>query len=279
MVNGVTQGCLYVLLASGLTLVFGILNVPNFAQGSLYMLSAVTAFYLVISFSLNYWLALVLAVIMMGILGLAVYWLLFHPMRNAPMANLFVIALALSMIIEGGSLYWFGAEPKWLILPASKRILTFGGVTLTLQRLIILIATVVVMIALYVFIKKTALGAALEATAQNRQGAMLCGIKIYWVSAWAFILGTALAGVAGVMIAPVVQVVPAMGLSPLLVAFSAIILGGMGSIPGAIIGAMVLAIIESLASGYVSAAYSLVFVFMTMIIILIVRPKGLLGKE
>jgi len=279
LLNGISQGCLYVLLASGLTILLGIMNVPNFAQGHLYMVAAYLGFYMVMSYSMNYWLALVLATFALGIIGLIVYFLVFYPVRNAPEVNLFVAAMALLMILEGGALYVFGTETKWFLVPWSRTVLSLGSLSLQLQRVIVIAGTTVVMLALWVFIKKTSLGAALEATAQHREGAMLCGIKVSRVSAMAFIIGTALAGIAGVLIGPAVLLEATMGMGPLLVAFSAIIFGGLGSIPGAVVGSLLLGVAESLTSGYISAKYSLAFVFAIMIVTLLFRPKGLFGKE
>ncbi|MBI5603651.1 MAG: branched-chain amino acid ABC transporter permease [Deltaproteobacteria bacterium] len=279
LLNGLSQGCIYVLLASGLTIIFGILNVPNFAQGHLYMVAAYLGFYMVTSSWVDYWLALILASFALGIIGLLVYFLVFHPIRRAPEVNLFVAAMALLMILEGAALYLFGTETKWFIVSSTKRVISLGGLALPLQRLIVIIGTLVVMAGLQFFIKKTALGAALEATAQHREGALLCGIRVTTISAMAFVVGTALAGIAGVLIGPAVLLMPTMGMGPLLVAFSAIIFGGLGSIGGAVLGAMLLGIIESLVSGYISATYSLTFVFGIMILTLLFRPKGLLGKE
>jgi branched-chain amino acid transport system permease protein len=279
LLNGISQGCLYVLLASGLTILLGIMNVPNFAQGHLYMVAAYLGFYMVMSYSVNYWLALVLATFALGIIGLFVYFLVFYPVRKAPEVNLFVAAMALLMILEGGALFLFGTETKWFLIPWSRSVLSLGNLSLQVQRVIVIAGTTVVMLALWLFIKRTSLGAALEATAQHREGALLCGIKVSLVSAIAFVIGTALAGVAGVLIGPAVLLEATMGMAPLLVAFSAIIFGGLGSIAGAVVGSLVLGVAESLASGYISAKYSLAFVFAIMIIMLLFRPKGLFGKE
>ncbi len=279
LVNGISQGCIYMLLASGLTLIFGILNVPNFAQGHLYMVGAYFGFYFIMSLGVNYWLALVLATVALGILGLVIYRFIFFPMRDVPEVNLFVTAMALLMIIEGAALYLFGTETKWIVVPFSRRVLTLGGISIPLQRLIVIIGTVIVLAALQIFIKKTTVGATLEATAQQREGAMLCGIRVTKVSALAFVIGTALAGIAGVLIGPAVLLEPTMGMGPLLVAFSAIVFGGLGSLGGAVLGALILGIVESLASGYISATYSLTFVFGIMILMLLFRPRGLLGKD
>jgi len=279
LLNGISQGCVYVLLASGLTIIFGILNVPNFAQGHLYMVAAYLGFYMVMSYAMNYWLALVLATFALGILGLLVYFFVFYPIRNAPEVNLFVAAMALLMILEGGALFLFGTETKWFLIPWSRSVLSVGNLSLQVQRVIVIAGTTVVMLALWLFIKRTSLGAALEATAQHREGALLCGIKVSRISAMAFVVGTALAGIAGVLIGPAVLLEPTMGMGPLLVAFSAIIFGGLGSVAGAVLGSVILGVVESLASGYISATYNLAFVFAIMIIMLLFRPKGLFGKE
>ncbi len=279
ILNGISQGCIYILLASGLTLIFGIMNVPNFAQGHLYMVGAYFGFYMVMSLAMNYWLALILATVALGFIGLLLFRFVFYPMRDAPEVNLFVAAMALLMILEGAALYLFGTETKWFVLPFSRKVLTLGDLSLPVQRVIVILGTLVVMMFLQLFIKKTSIGATLEATAQHREGAMLCGVKVARVSALAFMIGTGLAGIAGVLIGPAVLLEPTMGMGPLLVAFSAIVFGGMGSIPGAILGAFILGLVESLASGYISATYSLTFVFGIMILMLLFRPKGLLGKE
>lgn len=255
------------------------MNVPNFAQGHLYMVAAYMGFYMVMSYAMNYWLALILATFALGFLGFIVYFLVFYPIRRAPEVNLFVAAMALLMILEGGALYVFGTETKWFMIPWSRRVLTFGGLALQMQRFIVIVGTFVVMATLLLFVKKTSLGMALEATAQHREGALLCGIKVNRVSAMAFVLGTALAGIAGVLIGPAVLLLPTMGMGPLLVAFSAIIFGGLGSTVGAVLGALILGLVESLASGYISATYSVTFIFAVMIVTLLFRPKGLLGKE
>jgi len=243
------------------------------------MVGAYLGFYMVMSFGMNYWMALILATIALGLMGLLLYRFVFYPMRNDPEANLFVAAMALLMIIEGSALYLFGTETKWFVVPYSRKVVTFGAFALPLQRIIVILGTLTVMTSLHLFIKKTTIGATLEATAQQRDGAMLCGIRVTRIAALAFMIGTGLAGIAGVLIGPAVLLEPTMGMGPLLVAFSAIVFGGMGSIAGAVLGAFILGLVESLASGYISATYSLTFVFGIMILMLLFRPQGLLGRE
>jgi len=242
------------------------------------MIGAYFGFYLVVSYSVNYWLALLLATAALGIIGLIVEKLIFRPMRNAPEVNMFVAALGLLMVLEGAALYLFGPRSKYIVTSFSREVITAGGLAFPVQRLIVIGGTIIVMIGLWLFTKKTTLGTALEATAQNREGAMLCGIKVSRITAMAFAIGTALAGVAGVLIAPSLQVNPHMGLGPLLIAFAAVIFGGLGSVPGAVLGGFVLALVESLASGYISAKYSWVFIFVILIMVMMFRPTGLLRR-
>jgi len=266
------------MLASGLTLVFGVMGVPNFAQGHLYMLGAYSAFFLVMSYSINYWLALILVTIGMGVIGLLIERIIFRPTREGPEVNMFVAAMGLLMILEGIALYFFGSHTRWLVTSYTSDVLTLAGLTLQFQRLIIIVGTLVVMASLQLFLKKTTTGATLEATAQQREGAMLCGIKVGRVFAIAFAIGTALAGLAGALVGPAVQIMPSMGLGPLLIAFSAVIFGGLGSVTGAMLGALVMGLVESLASAYISGTYSWVFIFGIMILALLFRPAGLLGR-
>jgi len=279
LLNGLSQGCIYALLASGLTLILGILGVPNFAQGHLYMIGAYITFYVVMSFSMSYWMALVLATIALGIVGIIIERVIFRPMEKADEVNMFVAALALLMVLEGAAAYFFGPRMKWLSTPFAREVLNIAGLAITVQRLIVIIATMIIMIAIPLFIKKTSMGATLEATAQNRQGAMLCGIRVSRVTSMAFAIGTALAGFAGVLIGPATNIVPSMGMGPLLIAFAAVIFGGLGSILGAVLGAFILAMVESLVAGYLSAAYSEIFIFGIMILILLFRPTGLFGRD
>jgi len=278
-VNGISQACVYILLASGLTLIFGVLRVPNFAQGHLFMIGAYAIFFFTTSSYLNYWLALVLTTISMGILGLLIDRLIFGPVENAPEINKLVAALGLLMILEGLAMYFFGSYIRSLITPYSRLILSFAGISIKLQRLFIVMGTIVVMGSLQFFIKRTTIGAALEATAQNRVGAMLCGIETGRFASMAFVIGTALAGVAGALVGPAVLIMPTMGMGPLLIAFSAVIFGGLGSVPGAILGAIVMGLVESLASGYISGTYSGAFIFGIMILVLLIKPTGLMGRS
>ena len=273
------MGCMYTLLASGLTLIFGILNIPNFGHGALYMLGAFFTYFFVTSMGINYWLCLVLTFVSIGVIGFVIERIIFHPIRNAPHANGFAAALGLLIILQGGVLYLFGGDFRQVPVPYSAMILSVGPIVITLQRLMMIVSSIAIMIMLQLFIKKTVTGATIEAVAQNSEGAQLLGISVNRVRALTFLLGTALAGVAGTLMAPITSVHPNMGFGPLLIAFAAVIFGGMGSLPGAMIGAFICGIVETLTAGYISAAYKDLAIFAVMIAILLLLPQGLMGKR
>ena len=278
ILNGIMIGSVYSLMALGLTLIYGILHIPNFAHGNKYMLGAFISLTLVTVFKINYWLAIVLSMLVLGAIGFLVERFIYRPLHDQPHINSFIAAIGLLLLLEGIAYSVWGGE--WHRFPtAYRQNLSFFGITITLHRLLVIAATAFLIIALQLFIKKTSWGWAIEAVAQDRDGAQLVGINVYQVSSLAFAIGTALAAAASSLVAPVYLVYPAMGSLPLIKAFVVIILGGMGSLPGAVIGGYLLGLIESLASGYLAAVYADLFAFAVLVIVLAIRPTGLLGKK
>ena len=274
--NALMLGSIYCLIASGLTLVYGIMRVPNFAQGNIYMLGSYMVFFFSLRVSQNYWPAFFLAVIFMAILGIIIERLFFRPVRDAPHVNSFVVALGLLMIIQGIIIVSFGAEYKE-VSPPWRETLNFLGVTITMQRVLVIVGTIIVMLALEYFIKRTKLGMTLDAMSQNRELALMAGVNVNRMSQIAFMISTGLAAIGGALMAPVSFVYPDMGMSPLLIAFAATIFGGMGSLPGAVLGAFIMAFAQVFTTQYISAVVSDIGIFGIMIGILIFRPKGLIG--
>lgn len=278
ILNGIMIGSVYSLMALGLTLIYGILHIPNFAHGNKYMLGAFISLTLVSLFKINYWLAILLSMLVLALIGLLVERYIYLPLRDQPHINSFIAAIGLLLFLEGIAFAIWGGE--WHRFPfAYRQNLSFFGITITLHRLLVIVAAVVLIIALQLFIKKTTLGWTIEAVAQDREGAQLVGINVQWVGGMAFAIGTALAAAASSLIAPVYLVYPAMGSLPLIKAFVVIILGGMGSLPGAVIGGYLLGLIESLAGGYISMIYADLFAFAVLVIVLAIKPTGLFGKK
>jgi len=277
LVNGIMLGAAYSLVALGLTLIYGILHIPNFAHGHKYMWAAFTSLFLVVNFHTNYWVSLLIAMVVLGIAGAGVERLVYRPLRDVPHVNSFIAAIGLLLVLESLSLIFWGADFRRFPTLYDKPIHIFG-IAITLQRLLVIVAAAVFIILLQVFIKRTWLGATIEAVAQNPEGAQLVGISIDRVSSLTFGIGTAMAAAAATLIAPIFLVYPTMGAMPNLKAFVVIIIGGMGSIPGAVIGGFMLGLIEALGGGYISTDYKDLFAFGALVTFLTLRPTGLFGK-
>jgi branched-chain amino acid transport system permease protein len=277
LINGIMLGSVYSLVALGLTLIYGILHVPNFAHGAMYMWAGFTALFVVVNFHTNYWVSLVIAMAVLGLVGAGAERIVYRPLRAAPHINSFIAAIGLILVMESLALIVWGADFRRF--PAVyDRPIHVMGVSITLQRLLVIVAAALFIILLQLFIKRTWLGATIEAVAQSPEGAQLVGISIDRVSSLTFGIGTALAAAAAALIAPIFLVYPTMGSMPNLKAFVVIIIGGMGSIPGAVIGGFMLGLIEALGGGYISTDYKDLFAFGALVTFLTVRPLGLFGK-
>jgi branched-chain amino acid transport system permease protein len=278
VLNGIMLGSVYSLVALGLTLEYGILHIPNFAHGALYMAGAYFTFLLATNLGLNFWLAMIIAMAALALIGVLVERVVYRPlMLESPLSS-FIAAIGLIFIFVDGALNIFGPDFK-RFPPIHTDVFQFLGVTITLQRIIIVVVTVILIVLLHLFIKKTTVGATIEATAQDREGAQLMGISVNRVRMIVFALGTALASAAAALVAPIHLVYPGMGGPVILKAFVIIILGGMGSIPGAIIGGFMLGVVESLSGGYISTSYNEVFSFGVLVTVLAIRPTGLFGGK
>jgi branched-chain amino acid transport system permease protein len=275
--NGLTIGSVYALVALGLTLVYGILRIPNFAHGALYMMGGYITFTMMTKFGLEYWLAIFVSIIVVGLIGILMERLVFHPLRNAPPIQDNIAAIGIILLLESFAQYVWGPEYQSLPTPYGQVVHLFG-LTLTMQRILIVTAAVVVMILLYLFLKKTFTGATIIAMSQNREGANLVGVNTNKVAMLTFLISGALAAIASSLSAPINLVFPGMGQLVILKAFVIIILGGMGSIPGAIVGGYILGFSESLGATYISNDYKDIIAFILLAIILTVKPTGLFSK-
>jgi branched-chain amino acid transport system permease protein len=277
ILNGLVTGSTYALVALGLTLIYGILGIPNFAHGQAYMWAAYGTFFM-ISLGMNYWVVLVVVSFIFVLLGMAIEWAVFRPLTNKPHINGFIAAIGLVMIMESLILIVFGAEYK-KFTGAFSEIISIGGLILTQQRIICVIGSVALIFLLYLFINHTRLGEAIHAIAQDSVGARLVGINVKFNSAIAFGLGTGLAATAAALIAPIFLVFPQMGGMLNLKAFVIIILGSMGNLVGAVIGGFLMGLVEALVSGYLSASYKDFIAFGILVLVLIIKPTGLFGGK
>lgn len=275
--NGLTLGSVYILVAIGLTLVFGILHVPNFAHGALYLIGGYLTLMAMKGLGVHYFVAIIISMVSVAFVAILMERLVFNPLRNAPAIHDKIAAIGMVLFFDAlVSLIW-GNEYHRMITPYGDTVTVFGIAT-SYQRILVIVVAVVVVILLQLFLKKTLIGASIIAMAQNREGAFLVGINANAVAMMTFAISGALAAIAASISSPINLVFPSMGHIVILKAFVVVIIGGMGSVPGAIIGGLILGISESLGATYISNDYKDMIAFLLLIIIMTVRPKGLFAK-
>ena len=276
--NGIMLGSLYGLVAVGLALIFGVLGVPHFALGAHAMLGAYAVWFFSASLGLNYWLALASSAVVLALVGVVVHALVFRPMADGPGINMFIAAFGVLLILQSLAVLMFGTRYYQVRAPIGGSI-AIGGVFLTPQRLIVIVGTLLLFVGLHFFITRTRAGARIRAVADNPVGASVVGIEVRRVGLMTMAIGSALAGIAGGLIAPIGQVYSTMGDLLIIKAFVVVVLAGMGSLPGAIVAGYALGLVESLGGMYVSAAYQDAMAFILLLLILLFRPEGLFGKK
>lgn len=275
--NGIALGSVYSLVALGLTLVYGVLKIPNFAHGAFYMLAGYATYMLLVSAGVAYPLAVVASIVILSLVGAASEWIVFRPLEGETPIHAMIAALGLLFFLEGTADMVWGPDYRRVPSPLDGTVDLFG-VTVTEQRVLVIGAAILVMIGLFWFLKRTITGMTIEAMAQDREGALLVGIDTRRVALLTVVVSAALAAIAGSLIAPLVLVFPNMGELIILKAFVIVILGGMGSVPGAIVGGYVLALAEVMAGTYVAFAFSELIAFAVLVLVLVVRPTGLFQK-
>lgn len=276
--NGVMFGSTYAIVALGLTLVMGILNIPNFAHGQLYMLGGYITYFFIHNLGVGYWGSLLLSMVVLGLVGILMERFVYRPLNDQPHINAFIAAIGALLFLESFALVVWG--PQGMRIPnPHPQVFKFLGISMEAQRLLVIAGAVICIVLLHLFLKKTTTGTTIEAVAQNREGAMLTGINVNRVSSMTFFISSATASLAASFLSPIFILSPAMGAILGMKAFIIVILGGLGSIPGAIIGGYLLGLVEALGGGYVSAEYKDVFAFGALILILTIKPTGLFGKQ
>jgi branched-chain amino acid transport system permease protein len=273
--NGFGLAVVYILVALGLTLIFSILDVINFAHGEFYMLGGFVTYYTFAVLGVNYFVTLVVAVVAVGVAGVLAERVVFRHLRGKTL-NAFIVSLGLLWVMQASAQLAFGVLDK-SVPSAVSGILRVFGFIISRERLMVIVTASALMAALYVFLKLTRTGQAMRAVAQDADAAALQGIDIEAMSALGFGVGCALAGAAGALLAPVFAVSPTMGTLPVVKAFIIIIVGGMGSLPGAVLGGLLLGAVEGIGTLFMSSAAVNMLGFLVVIAILLVRPRGLFG--
>ncbi len=279
--NGLIVGGAYALMAVGLTMIFGMMEVVNFAHGELYMLGALFAYSFVTDFGLNYFVAIALAVPAVMALGWAIERLTLRPLRGEtePILLTVLVTIGISIFLKNTALVIWGPRPKLLASPFPLEPFELGPVSVTPARLFAFLVTVAAIAGFHLLVQRTRLGRAMRATFQDAQAAALAGVEIDQVHALTFVLGSGLAATAGVLLGSIFLVDPQMGELAVLKAFVVVILGGMGSFPGAIVGGLILGVAESAGAGFISTGYKDAIGFVIVILLLLFKPSGLFGMS
>lgn len=277
IINGVTLGTNYVLMALGFTMIFGVLRIVNFAHGEFYMLGAFFVLTAIVKFQVSYFLAVVIAVISIGLLGFLAEEVIFRKFRDKELEGM-IVALGLSILMQNLGLVAWGPYDL-SIPPVFSGVLKIGSMFYPVERLMVVLLSFLLMAGFYLFLKKTKLGLAIQAIAQDTEIARVQGMRINRLYPLAFAIGTGLAAAAGSVIGPLFQLNPWMGIMPQVKAFIVVILGGIGSVPGAFLGGLILGVAESFVSTYASKAMADMLGFIIVIGILLFRPSGLFGHS
>jgi len=283
LINGISLGSLYALIAIGYTMVYGILRFINFAHGDIFMMGAYFAYYAITLLTLPWWLAYPIAIVTTVFLGIGVEKVAYKPLRKAPRISALISAIGVSFLLENFGIVVFGGRPKAFPRPdILKKIFVIKGVWITGITFFIPIITIISLILLLLIVYKTKTGLAMRALASDMETSSLMGINIDRTISFTFATGSALAAIGGIMWSlkyPMIQ--PLMGIIPGLKAFIAAILGGIGSIPGAMIGGFCLGILEIMLIAFMPSltGYRDAFALFILIVILLIKPTGIMGKN
>lgn len=279
IVNGLQAGSVYALVALGYSMVYGIILLLNFAHGDIIMVGAYTAFYAMTAFHLHPVVSVALAILISTALGVLVEKIAYTPLRSAPRLSLLITAIGISFLLENGAQLIFGADTKSMD-PFVRGVLTLGNATVSYAALITILVSVIAMVGLTLMVKKTKLGKAMRAVSEDMGAAQLMGISLNKTISFTFAVGSALAGIGSVLyLCAYPQASPTMGSMLGLKAFVAAVLGGIGSIPGAMLGGFSIGLLEALVSAGGLSEWKDGVVFAVLIVVLLVKPAGILGKK
>ncbi len=287
LINGLALGSIYALIALGYTMVYGVLRFINFAHSDVFMVGAFCGYYaskvgsrfLASGTVTAAIVVFLMSMVVCALLGILIERLAYRPLRERSKLTVLITAIGVSLLMEFTGQLVFGADPKSFRLLPSKNLQIFGGLVFNTNQVVVLGVTVLLLVVLQMIVLKTKMGTAMRAVSYNHRAAALMGINIDVVISFTFGLGSALAAAAGILYAiSYPSIDPLMGVMPGLKAFVAAVLGGVGSIPGAAIGGVLIGIIETLVSGYVSSTYRDAIAFGVLILILLFKPTGLLGQ-
>ncbi|MBE6072487.1 MAG: branched-chain amino acid ABC transporter permease [Clostridium butyricum] len=280
VINGLALGSVYALLALGYTMVYGIIQLINFAHGEIYMIGAFAGFYSATTLKLPLLPTLLIAMAASALAGIIIEKIAYKPLRNSPRITLLITAIGVSLLLQNGMRILVGSDPKPFPDLINAGAINIGSIQIQWKTILMFVVSALLVIVLQFIVYKTKMGKAMRAASQDMEAASLMGINVNNTISFTFALGSALAGIAGVLVAiSYPSITPYIGVMPGLKSFVAAVLGGIGSIPGALIGGILIGVLETLSKAYISTSFSDAIVFGILILILLVKPSGLLGKK
>ncbi|HEX3801951.1 MAG TPA: branched-chain amino acid ABC transporter permease [Solirubrobacteraceae bacterium] len=280
IINGLVLASFFALVAGGLALIFGVVGIVNFAHGDFVMIGGYFFYDFYVALHMPYALAIVVTIGATALLGSVIYWVLLRHLIERPWYAQLVATLALSILFENIAQAIWSPTPRSVLTPATLNpVFKISSVNVTLQEIYIVIGTAVCLLILWGLVSHTRWGKAMRALSQNREACFVTGINMNLVAVMAFAIGTGMCGLAACLVLPMQDVDPTVGLSFTTQAFVVVILGGMGSVKGATLAAIIVGLVDALAAGYISSAYTDGFGYVVMILILLVRPTGLFGAR
>ncbi len=285
LVNGLSLGSIYALIALGYTMVYGVLRLINFAHGDVYMLGAYVGYFVSRRLQgrepslVSALVVMIVSMVACGLFGILIERLAYRPVRRESRLTLLITAIGVSLFIENGAQLVFGPDPKFFPSLAPRADFLVAGVRLTSEQITVIVVSLLLMLLLHFFIRKTRTGKAMRAVSFSLDASRLMGISTDWIIAVTFALGSALAAAAGVLIGmQIPKIDPLMGIMYGLKAFVAAVLGGIGNVPGAVLGGLLIGTSEVMVVGYLSSTYRDAIAFGILILVLLLRPQGLLGR-
>lgn len=280
LINGVSLGSIYALIALGYTMIYGIIKLINFAHGDIYMVGAYLGFFAITVANFSIFPALLISMAVTACLGMLVEKLAYKPLRHAPRISILITAIGVSFFLEYASMYFVTPTPRTFPNVIENISFNLAGFVINGQQLLIFGITIILMAILTYIVQKTKLGKAMRAASFDTETAQLMGVDSDRVISMTFCIGSALAAAAGVLVGVYYNTIdPLMGIMPGLKAFVAAVLGGIGILPGAVVGGIILGVIEALVSGFISSTFRDAAAFAILILVLLIKPSGLFGKN
>ncbi len=279
LIQGILLGGIYGLIAVGLSLIFGVMGVINFAHGPMMVMGMYVSYWILVLLGIDPYLSLVLVAAAIFVLGYLVQFLVVNRILDFPEAMQVLPLVAIGLILENAALLFWGPDPRSPQTALGLAMLPLGSATIDVSRLIAFSLSIIITVAIFLFLKESDLGKSIRAAADNRTAAMLIGIKVDRINNFSFALGAATTGAAGALLIPLMPVSPHLGHDFTLTAFVVVILGGLGSLPGAFVGGMILGVTESVSVLFIPPTMKQVVSFGLLVIIMLIRPQGLFGGK